>query len=229
MSSRSPAHGMVHSERHARTAEAFAPSIVGTQRLGAFYSRFVGTMKVILPLAAAAITGLILAWPAAHDDTQQIALTFAQTNSTEAETPGMQNARYVGTDANNRPFLVTANQASQEPGSPDLIEMLALQADMTLDNGVWMSVVASSGRYDRARQILQLAGPVNIFSDIGYEFHAVTARVDLKHNIAESDSPVQGHGPFGILRADGFRLVDQGKRLLFYDNVHMMVRPNRER
>lgn len=228
MSSWSPAHGMVHSERHARTAAALTPSVVGTQRFGAFYSRFVGTMKVILPLAAAAITGLILAWPAAHNDTQEIALTFAETNSTEAETPGMANARYVGTDANNRPFLVTANQAIQEPDSPDLIEMLALQADMTLDNGVWMSVVASSGHYDRAQQTLRLAGPVNIFSDIGYEFHAETARIDLRNSIAESDAPVQGHGPFGILRADSFRVIDQGKRLLFHDNVRMTIRPNRD-
>ncbi len=226
MSNRAPVQRMVRSERHARTAAALTPSTTGTRRLGAFYSRFVGTMKIVLPLSAAAIAGLILAWPAAHDDPQEIALTFAETNSTEAETPGMANARYVGTDANNRPFLVTANQATQEPGSPDLIEMVALQADMTLDNGVWMSVMASSGRYNRARQTLQLAGPVNIFSDIGYEFHAETAHIDLQNSIAESDAPVQGHGPFGTLHADSFRVVDQGKRLLFRDNVRMTIRPH---
>ena len=185
-------------------------------------------MKVLLPLTAAAIAGLILAWPGAYEDPQEIALTFAETNSTDAETPGMANARYVGTDANNRPFLVTADEALQDPGKPDLINMVALQADMTLDNGVWMSVMASSGRYDRAQKTLQLAGPVNIFSDAGYEFHAQSARIDLQNNIAESDEPVQGHGPFGTLSADSFRVIDQGQRLLFRKNVRMIIRSHED-
>ena len=220
--------GLVRSERHARTAAALAPSIAGTRSFGARYSRFVGTMKVLLPLTAAAIAGLILAWPGAYEDPQEIALTFAETNSTDAETPGMANARYVGTDANNRPFLVTADEALQDPGKPDLINMVALQADMTLDNGVWMSVMASSGRYDRAQKTLQLAGPVNIFSDAGYEFHAQSARIDLQNNIAESDEPVQGHGPFGTLSADSFRVIDQGQRLLFRKNVRMIIRSHED-
>jgi len=217
--------GLVRSERHARTAAALVPSITGTRRFGARYSRFVGTMKVLLPLTAAAIAGLILAWPGVHDEPQEIALTFAETNSTDAETPGMANARYVGTDANNRPFLVTADEALQDPGKPDLVDLVALQADMTLDNGVWMSVVASSGQYDRAQQTLQLAGPVNIFSDAGYEIHTESARIDLQNNIAESDQPVRGHGPFGTLSADSFRVIDQGQRLLFRKNVRMIIRP----
>lgn len=217
--------GLVRSERHARTAAALVPSITGTRRFGARYSRFVGTMKVLLPLTAAAIAGLILAWPGVHDEPQEIALTFAETNSTDAETPGMANARYVGTDANNRPFLVTADEALQDPGKPDLVDLVALQADMTLDNGVWMSVMASSGQYDRAQQTLQLAGPVNIFSDAGYEFHTESARIDLQNNIAESDQPVRGHGPFGTLSADSFRVIDQGQRLLFRKNVRMIIRP----
>ena len=72
---------------------------------------------------------------------------------------------------------------------------------------------------------LQLDGPINIFSDVGYEFHAETARVDLERSTAESDKPVHGHGPFGTLSADSFRLVDQGKRLLFKNNVRMTIRP----
>ena len=220
--------GLIYSERHARTAAALAPSIAGTRRFGARYSHFVGTMKVVLPVTAAAIAGLILAWPAAYDDPQEIALTFADTNSTDAEIPGMANARYVGTDANNRPFLVTADEALQDPSKPDLIDMVALQADMTLDNGVWMSVMASSGRYDRGRQTLQLAGPVNIFSDVGYEFHAESARIDLQNNIAESDEPVRGQGPFGTLSADSFRVDDQGQRLLFRKNVRMVIRPHED-
>ena len=228
MSTPISSRGLIQSERHARTAAALAPSVAGTRRFGTRYSRFVGTMKVVLPVTAAAIAALLLAWPAAYDDHQEFALTFANTNSTDVETLGMANARYVGTDANNRPFFVTADEALQNSSKPDLIDMVALQADMAFDNGVWMSVLASSGRYDRSRQTLHLAGPVNIFSDLGYEFHAESAHIDLQNNIAQSNEPVRGHGPLGTLSADSFRVDDQGQRLLFRKNVRMVIRSHED-
>ncbi len=226
MSASLSARGPTRSERHARTAAAFAPVAAGTRRFGARHTRFVGAMKVFLPLVAAVIAGLLLAWPGVHEGPREIVLPFAETGATDAETPGMANARYIGTDADDRPFLVTANRAVQDPARPDLIDLVALQADMTLDNGAWMSVMASHGRYDRARQILRLVGTVSIFSDAGYEFHAETALIDLRNKLAESHAPVEGHGPFGTLRADRFRVVDRGRRLLFDDNVRMTIRPH---
>ncbi len=221
-----PARGPTRSEPHARTNAASIPAIAGTARFGARRNRIVSALKVLLPLVAAAIAGFTFAWPGAYDDSPKIALTFAETSSTDAVTPSMANARYVGMDADNRSFFVTADKATQDPTRPELIDMVEIRADMTLDNGVWMSVAASRGRYDHARETLQLAGPIDIFSNLGYEFHAETARVDLRNKIAASDAPVQGHGPFGTLRADRFRVMDRGRRLLFDDNVRMIVRPH---
>lgn len=212
------------SERKARRVAAFAPTSSGVRVFGASYSRFVGTMKIFLPLGAAAIAVLVLVWPGYESNESEIALTFAKSGA-EEEIPGMANARYVGINKNNQPFLVTASQAIQNKKNPDIIEMVTLQADMTLDNGRWMSVMASNGNYDRGRQVLKLEGPVNIFSDIGYEFHSDTVQVDLNSNTAKSVLPVQGHGPFGLLRADSFIVMDQGKRLVFYNNVRMTIQP----
>ncbi len=220
------ARGPTRPESHVRTATALMPAITGTERFGALHSRIVGTLKVLLPLVAAAIAGFTLAWPGVYNEPRGIALTFSETSSTDAVTPSMINARYVGMDADNRSFFVTADKATQDPARPDLIDMVDIHADMTLDNGVWMSVAASRGRYDRAHQTLQLAGPIDIFSDLGYEFHAETAHIDLRNKIAASDATVQGHGRFGTLRADRFRIMDQGRRLLFDDNVRMTIRPH---
>ena len=218
--------GPTRSEPHARMSTTLTSAIAETGRFGAHHSSIVNTLKVFLPLVATAIVGLTLAWPGAYDDSREITLTFAETDSTDAMTPSMSNARYVGMDVDNRPFFVTADKATQDPTRPELIDMIEIHADMTLDNGVWMSVAASRGRYDHAHQTLQLAGLIDIFSDLGYEFHAETAHIDLRNRTAASDAPIQGHGPFGTLRADRFRVMDRGRRLLFDDNVRMIIRPH---
>lgn len=226
MNASASAHGSTRSEPHTRTAATPTPAATGTKHPEARrHSRIMGTLRVLLPLAAVAIASFTLAWPGVYDEPRKVALHFAETSSTDAETPGMANIRYAGTDAENRSFFVTADRATQDPARPDLIDMVEIHADMTLDNGAWMSVAASHGRYDRARQTLRLAGPVDIFSDLGYELHAEVAHIDLGNRIAVSDAPVQGHGPFGTLRADRFRIMDGGRRLLFDDNVRMTIRP----
>lgn len=225
MNASASTHGPTRSEPHVRMAVTPTPVTTGTKHLRARRSRIIDTLKVLLPLVAVAIASLTLAWPGVYDEPRKIVLNFVETSSTDAETPGMANARYVGMDANNRSFFVTADKATQDPARPDLIDMVEIHADMTLDNGAWMSVAASRGRYDRTRQTLRLAGPVDIFSDFGYEFHAEIVHIDLGNRVAVSDAPVQGHGPFGTLRADRFRIMDGGRRLLFDDNVRMTIRP----
>ena len=225
MNASTSTHGPARSELHARTAATPTPATTGTRHLGARRSRIVNTFGVLLPLVAVAIASLTLAWPGVYDEPRKVALNFVETSSTDAETPGMANVRYVGMDANDRSFFVTAGKAIHDPSRPDVIDMVEIHADMTLDNGAWMSVAASRGRYDHARQTLRLAGPVDIFSDLGYEFHVEIAHIDLGNRTVVSDAPVQGHGPFGTLHADRFRIMDGGRRLMFDDNVRMTIRP----
>ncbi|HJP21881.1 MAG TPA: LPS export ABC transporter periplasmic protein LptC [Alphaproteobacteria bacterium] len=189
------------------------------------YSRFVGLMKFVLPATALGLTGLVLAWPGGGSDPDAIRLSFASLESDEQGNPGMTNARFVGSDRRDRPFLVTADRALQDNDNPGRVNLRTLQADMTLSNGMWLTMIAESGLYDRDKQTLDLVGPVNIFSDAGYEFHAQSSTVDLAAATASSDLPVKGQGPFGVLSADGFRFLDQGRRLIFEGGVKLVVHP----
>ncbi len=195
------------------------------KRLSQRYSRFVGLMKFVLPATALGLTALVLAWPGEGSDPDAIRLSFASLKSDEQGNPGMTNARFVGSDRRDRPFLVTADRALQDSDDPGRVRLRTLQADMTLGNGMWLTMLAESGLYDRGRQTLDLAGPVNIFSDAGYEFHAQSSTVDLAAGSASSDLPVEGQGPFGVLSASGFRFLDQGRRLIFEGDVKLVLHP----
>ena len=135
----------------------------------------------------------------------------------------MLRPRYLGTDAHDRPFVVTADRATQDPQDQRLITLVNLQADMSMTDSRWFTVMANKGIYHQQRNYLRLQGAINLFSDQGYEFNAQVAEIDLRSGKAVSNRPVQGQGPFGTLRADRLKVEGFGQRLLFSGNVKMHI------
>ena len=195
-------------------------------RRSAKRSPFARLMKYLLPLIAATLVAVVVGWPDVGSRNDGLRLSFLSRQGDEVTEPGMVNARYIGTDGHNRPFVITAERATQPAGDPDTILLHALQADITLDDGAWLALTAKSGVFNRDLETLRLDGPVSLFSDQGFEFHADTVEVDLSRGTVESDRPVRGQGPLGLLDAGGFRLLDRGQRLFFSDGVKLVVFPD---
>jgi lipopolysaccharide export system protein LptC len=193
---------------------------------GARYSNFVGLMKVLLPTGAAVLTVLVVAWPFLSGRDEGMPISFADVAPTGPGTPLMSNARYFGTDKDNRPFSVTADTVTQVDDDEDTVHFTAPKADMLLASGAWVALTADRGTLHRAANIMELEGAVSIFSDEGYEFHTERAEIDIDANIAWGDWPIEGQGPLGILNADSFRLNNATGRLLFEGRVRMTVYPN---
>ena len=193
-------------------------------RMSPLYSRFVGAMKILLPLTAAALIGLVVAWPDESKDAAGFRLSFANTIPGDPGAPGMSKARYIGTDTNNQPFVITADMVAPDIKNPNRFLLTALQADITFDNGSWMSLMAPDGIYDRDKQTLRLMGEVDIFSNQGFELHTTAVRVDLARSMAEGDQPVLATGPLGVLEANGFRILQQDERMFFTGGVKLTAR-----
>lgn len=178
--------------------------------VGGSYSRFVVWMKVLLPFLALGLIALVVAWPRLKAD-NAFRIGFATVTLTSETEPGMDNARYVGTDKNSKPYSVTADLARMVAGNDGLVDLELPKADLTLENGTWLVMTANTGRYTRDTSSLNLVGGVNVFHDTGYEISTDQLTVDLKAGAAEGHAPVNGHGPFGELKGQGIRLIDKGK------------------
>ncbi|PIW26554.1 MAG: LPS export ABC transporter periplasmic protein LptC [Rhodospirillales bacterium CG15_BIG_FIL_POST_REV_8_21_14_020_66_15] len=191
------------------------------------YSGFVQVAKVMLPVAAVGLIALVILWPHLRTEDLRFRIGFAAIKSNVDGDPNLLNPRYVGTDNDNQPYAVTADIAKKLDGEGlDVRIGLELpKADITLKDGTWLVLTAENGIYARRDKTLDLAGSVNLFHDSGYEFRTEKATVDLARGVAHGEVPVKGQGPFGTLQAEGFRLLNKGRTLVFTGKSKMVLQP----
>mgnify|MGYP002633364771 CR=1 FL=1 len=196
-----------------------------SRRVGRKYSRFVSLMKVSLPLAAAALIMVLAAWPQTQDEGPSFRVSLAAIPDGDAGDTGMTRARFIGTDAKDQPFVITADSAIPDALRPEKIRLKTMQADLTLENGSWISMMSGAGLYDRTAQSLSLLDGVEVFADDGFALQTATAEIDLTSGSAWGRQAVQAHGPMGTLDADSFRMEREGQRLHFEGHVRMILQP----
>ncbi len=189
------------------------------------YSRFVGMMKLLLPLSAAVLVLMVVAWPYLAGRDNGIPLSFATIGLGLDESVFMTNAHYMGTDDKDQSYTLTAELAAQDDSDPDIIQLTNPKADILLDEGTWLALTADKGTLLRASEQLSLEGAVSIFSDLGFEFRTESAKIDLGKSLASGDAPIEGQGPFGVLTADSFRLDSKGHVIHFEGQVRMTLYP----
>ncbi|MBL6929323.1 MAG: LPS export ABC transporter periplasmic protein LptC [Rhodospirillales bacterium] len=214
----------------ARVHVPFAPRVA--QKFGRGYSRFVGMMKILLPVGAAILIILVAAWPYLQPSDGRFLIGFSTMVSSEAENPNIVNPRLVGTDASNNPFSITADLAKNfrirkdfwDAGEPVELEMP--KADITLDDGSWLVLTAETGLLSPVDKTLELTGAVNLFHDSGYEIRTDIATIDLQAGAAHSNVPVEGQGPFGNLNAEGMKLKDKGRTITFTGKAKLVIYPS---
>lgn len=177
-------------------------------------------MKFILPVAALILISMVVLWPHLAPDDLRFRIGFAAIKASVSKDPSMVNPRFVGTDSENKPYSITADLARslgdlKSKDAPASIELEMPKADITLDDGTWLVLTAETGLLAQYDKSLNLEGAVNLFHDSGYEFRTQKAAIDLTSGVASGNLPIQGQGPFGVLNAEGFRLVDKGKTIYF--------------
>jgi len=190
------------------------------------YSRFVRSMKYLLPAVAALLVGIVVAWPQFEWDGTRTDPSEWQVQPEEAENLSMTDPRYVGVDEQERPFVLTADGARQVSPDTEQVALTNPKGDITLSDGAWVAVTAREGIFDRDTYKLELFGGVEVFHDEGYTLTSESVHVDLRAGTATGDRPVTGHGPGGSLAGEGFKVLDRGDTIVLSGRSSMLIRPN---
>lgn len=188
------------------------------------YSRRVALLKRLLPAIGVALLLLIAIWPRLAPLWERIKLSFPAIDLRDARELQMVNPRYAGVDREGRPFVVIAASGRQVPDRQDLMSLQRPRADLKTHGGADIGVTAITGVYQSQSQLLDLFGDVTVLHQNGTRFITQTARVDAATNTAQGSDPVEGHGPSGDLKAQGFRVLDQGDTIVFTGKSEMLLK-----
>ena len=138
----------------------------------------------------------------------------------------MINPRFTGRDRRGDPYQITAQAAMRDPDSPMLTELETPRLDLLAGQALGSVVVSEIGVFDRDGRTLDLSGTVRLDTGNGYTFKTEAARVFVDENRVAGSVSVEGSGPIGTIRGDGFEILDGGARIRF--NGGVVARINQE-
>ena len=176
--------------------------------------------KWLLPLCALTLLTMIVVWPELDRATEKARLAIRRV-AAEVEGGQLVDARYNGLDEKGRPYTVTAAIARQV--SPERIDLTAPNADMTLQNGTWLSLKSMLGAYMQKSNQLDLWQDVVLYRDDGTTLTTSSASIDVKAGAAAGSEPVHVEGPWGTLDAQGFTVIEQGAAIQFLGPAHAVL------
>lgn len=133
----------------------------------------------------------------------------------------MVNPRFTGRDAEGLAYVLTAEAARRRPMGDTAIDLV----NPVLKDASGSVVKAPAGVYDRSGGVLELSGLVEILDAESNSFKSDGARVLVDEARIIGLSPLEGSGPMGDIRSDSYEVLDGGDRVIFRDNVHMVINP----
>ena len=192
---------------------------------GRNHSRFVQRTKWTLPALAMALLLLVAVWPQLESLFAHVRFGLPRIDLSEARRLRMVQPRYSGLDRENRPYILTADAATQVPRSDGLVTLDGPKADLTTNSGNWVQISGDAGTYDTQPQLLELYGNVELYQDRGNEFHTDSAHIDIANGTAEGHERVDGQGPFGHVIAEGFTMYNRGDVIIFTGKTNLTLLP----
>ena len=189
---------------------------------GAWYSKFIRRLRLILPVIALAMIAVVFTW------NSHTAETFAPPvdNPAIPKTAGkneLLNPRFENTDAQGQSYTLSAKRAVQDEKDEKIVLLETPRADLKLNSGGWVSIQSIDGAFEQSRQKLLLRGDVRLFRDGGYELATSELHIDMKNNEAISDTPVSAQGPEGTLEAMGLRGNNTDGSLVFTGPIKLVL------
>jgi lipopolysaccharide export system protein LptC len=187
------------------------------------YSAFVLGMKILLPVLAIILMVSVFVSSTTFNSKPDIVIDFREVD-TLSDDLRMVSPRITGVDRRGRPYVVTADTATQQVDNPDKIFLENIEADLMLDEGGnWLSLTSRFGTLQSEAETLDLREEISVFSANGYEFHAQTANMDFGAGSLVSDQPVYGQGPVGTINANGVETSNDGDKIKFTGGVRVVV------
>ena len=197
----------------------------------ALYSAAVRWMKIILPVGAVALIGMIFL--SGQDRGAIIDLGSSADLAALGAGLKLDKPRFSGVTADGDPFYITADWALPDGAMPNQIDLERPRGELRLGNGLLVNMRSNIGQMMRKDEELHLTGEVEVQSSDGYRAETDTVTFHLNSKTAVVPGRVEATGPRGTLIADRMtvrRVTPESRDIIvrFEGNVRVTYLPKGE-
>jgi len=174
---------------------------------------------------AVVLVATVLLWPYLWPGDSRLRLSGVLPEMTLGpDSQAMLGADYASVDKAGRPYTIVADVIRSVGESEDQLELVAPHGTLTLNDGGKATLTARVGHYDRAAERMDLEGDVRLTLRDDYRVDTSLASIDLSSSAASGSAPVTATGDFGTVEAEGFKVIDGGKTVLFTGQSRMILK-----
>lgn len=191
------------------------------------YARRMRRLKFGLPIIALLLIGLLVLWP--YLTPEDILPQNLSAEKTDLSSNGltMSEPRFSGTTKNQEPFSITAKTAAQNENDPAQVDLINLEASVTLAQLGQLNLTATGGDYHTVNRRLNLIGPIALTAPNGVSMELGDLRADLDAGTGQSEQPVYINAGAAKLKSGGLRVLEAGNRIIFDRHVHINFDPTK--
>ena len=185
----------------------------------------VALAKWLLPALALLLLLSVVLWPEYARVMEQGRVAFGRVFAIDPESGRMLKPHYRGVDQRGRPYTFTASAAQQT--GPEQVVLTDPKGDIVTESGTWVMVQARAGVYMQHQSLLDLSHDVVLYREDGTTLRTQSAEMDVKAGAAAGSEQTHAEGPFGVLDAQGFTLMDKGAVIQFQGPSHLVMNGGR--
>ncbi|WP_407493969.1 LPS export ABC transporter periplasmic protein LptC [Pseudooceanicola sp. MF1-13] len=192
------------------------------------YTRLVGWLKILLPLAALGLLSTVFLFSESNEATLEIPYSAIELDQDGLVERIVEPSFAGATDDGD---LVSFVAASARPEGEGLGRIAAseFRGKLDLRAGSTITFDADTAIVDQPDGTARLQGNVVIVSSQGYRAETSALTADLRETMLESDDTITGQTPFGDFTAGRMVITGDAQgdhlQLVFTDGVNLVYQP----
>ncbi len=179
------------------------------------HSRVVRVLRIVLPLTMVGVVALLALFVVMH------AIRRQQATQLDVTAPiHMVNPHFFGRDSQNRPYTLSAREASRDPTSFQRVLLTGPLIVLNTGGAHPATLAADKGVYQEDTRILVLTGEVHGVDAKNARFASDRAVVDTKTGSVTGPHAVATDPGQGAIQSKSFDVYDKGDKVIFKGGVH---------
>ena len=135
----------------------------------------------------------------------------------------LENAKLIGNDRNNRPYVITAKSSFKNSIDANIIHLNSVEADMTLNYNGWMLINTNRAFFNVLEKSIKAKDKVFIFYDDGTKLESTELYYNISKGIGYGDDGVKMFGKWGVIEANSFFFDTSYQIIKFYNKPKLTL------